>query len=149
MENWAGNVKWTPQEVLLPKSEEEIADIIKKATFSGKTIRTVGSNHSFSPLLATTSVSLSLDKIQGLISKEVNNRAVSWAGTKLKRLSEELAENRLALENMGDINVQSLAGAISTGTHGTGITLGSLRNAGRRNNFREWFGRNNHLERRK
>ena len=58
MENWAGNVKWTPQEVLLPKSEEEIADIIKKATFSGKTIRTVGSNHSFSPLLATTSVSL-------------------------------------------------------------------------------------------
>jgi FAD-linked oxidoreductase len=126
MENWAGNVKWTPQEVMLPKSEEEIADIIKKAVSSGKTIRTVGSHHSFTPLLATNSVSLSLDGMQGLISKEPNNRAVAWSGTKLKRLSEDLAENGLALENMGDINVQSVAGAISTGTHGTGITLGSV-----------------------
>jgi FAD-linked oxidoreductase len=126
MENWAGNIKWTPKEVLLPKSEEEIADIIKKAVSSGKTIRTVGSHHSFTPLLATNSVSLSLDGMQGLISKEPNNRAVAWSGTKLKRLSEDLAENGLALENMGDINVQSVAGAISTGTHGTGITLGSV-----------------------
>lgn len=126
MENWAGNVKWTPQEVLLPKTEDEIAAIIKKATSSGKSIRTVGSHHSFTPLLATDSVSLSLDDMQGLISKEPNNRAIAWAGTKLKRLSELLAENGLAQENMGDINVQSLAGAISTGTHGTGITLGSV-----------------------
>lgn len=126
MENWAGNVKWTPQEVLLPKTEDEIAAIIKKATSSGKSIRTVGSHHSFTPLLATNSVSLSLDDMQGLISKEPNNRAIAWAGTKLKRLSELLAENGLAQENMGDINVQSLAGAISTGTHGTGITLGSV-----------------------
>ena len=126
MENWAGNVKWTPQEVLLPKSEEEIADIIKRATSSGKSIRTVGSHHSFTPLLATNSVSLSLDEMQGLISKESDNRAVAWAGTKLKKLSELLAENGLAQENMGDINVQSVAGAISTGTHGTGITLGSV-----------------------
>jgi FAD-linked oxidoreductase len=126
MENWAGNVKWTPQEVLLPKTEVEIAAIIKKATSSGKSIRTVGSHHSFTPLLATDSVSLSLDDMQGLISKEPNNRAIAWAGTKLKRLSELLAENGLAQENMGDINVQSLAGAISTGTHGTGITLGSV-----------------------
>ena len=126
MENWAGNVKWTPQEVLLPKTEDEIAAIIKKATSSGKSIRTVGSHHSFTPLLATNSVSLSLDDMQGLISKEPNNRAIAWAGTKLKRLSELLAEKGLAQENMGDINVQSLAGAISTGTHGTGITLGSV-----------------------
>jgi FAD-linked oxidoreductase len=126
MENWAGNVKWTPQEVLLPKTEDEIAAIIKKATSSGKSIRTVGSHHSFTPLLATDSVSLSLDDMQGLISKEPNNRAIAWAGTKLKRLSELLAEKGLAQENMGDINVQSLAGAISTGTHGTGITLGSV-----------------------
>lgn len=126
MENWAGNVKWTPREVLLPKTEDEIAAIIKKATSSGKSIRTVGSHHSFTPLLATDSVSLSLDDMQGLISKEPNKRAIAWAGTKLKRLSELLAENGLAQENMGDINVQSLAGAISTGTHGTGMTLGSV-----------------------
>ena len=96
MENWAGNVKWTPQEVLFPKSEEEIVDIIKKAVSSGKTVRTVGSHHSFTPLLATNSVSLSLDKMQGLISKEADNRAVAWAGTKLKRLSEDFAETGLA-----------------------------------------------------
>jgi len=126
MENWAGNVKWSPQELLSPKSEEEISDIIKNAVKSGKTIRTVGSHHSFTPLLATNSFSLSLDNMQGLISKESNHRAIAWAGSKLKRLSEELADNNLALENMGDINVQSLAGAISTGTHGTGITLGSV-----------------------
>ncbi|NBX78792.1 MAG: FAD-binding protein [Flavobacteriales bacterium] len=126
MENWAGNVKWTPQEVLLPKSEEEISDIIKTAVKSGKTIRSVGSYHSFTPLAATNSITMSLDNMQGLISKEADNRAVAWAGTKLKRLGEELAENGLAQENLGDINVQSLAGAISTGTHGTGITLGSV-----------------------
>lgn len=126
MENWAGNVKWIPQEVLLPKTEDEIADIIKKAASSGNSIRAVGSYHSFTPLLATNSVSLSLDEMQGLISKEPDNRAIAWAGTKLKQLSELLAENGLAQENMGDINVQSLAGAISTGTHGTGIRLGSV-----------------------
>lgn len=126
MENWAGNVKWTPQEVLLPKSEEEISDIIKTAVKSGKTIRSVGSYHSFTPLAATNSITMSLDNMQGLISKEADNRAIAWAGTKLKRLSEELAANGLAQENMGDINVQSVAGAISTGTHGTGITLGSV-----------------------
>ena len=59
MENWAGNVKWTPQEVLLPKSEEEISDIIKTAVKSGKTIRTVGSYHSFTPLAATNSITMS------------------------------------------------------------------------------------------
>jgi FAD-linked oxidoreductase len=126
MENWAGNVKWTPQEVLKPNSEEEIADLIKKANKSGKTIRTVGSHHSFTPLLSTDSISLSLDNLQGIISIAENNRVNAWAGTKLKRLGEELAQNGLAQENLGDINVQSVAGAISTGTHGTGITLGSV-----------------------
>jgi FAD/FMN-containing dehydrogenase len=99
MENWAGNVKWTPQEVLLPKTEDEIAAIIKKATSSGKSIRTVGSHHSFTPLLATDSVSLSLDDMQGLISKEPNNRVIAWAGTKLKRLSELLAEAQTIFPN--------------------------------------------------
>lgn len=127
MKNWSGNQKWSPEIILYPTSEEEIKEIIQKAREDDKQIRTIGSAHSFTPLNVTDSVLLSLDRLQGLVSVDHEQQQVTVrAGTKLYMLNELLAEEGLALENMGDINVQTVAGALSTGTHGTGIGFGNL-----------------------
>lgn len=125
--NWSGNVKCDPKSIEYPSSEEEVIKIVKEAKSAGKKIRMVGSGHSFSAVVASDQILMSLDKMQGLIGvDEELNQAEVWAGTKLKPLGDALFENGLAQENMGDINVQSIAGALSTGTHGTGELLGTL-----------------------
>lgn len=127
MKNWSGNQKWTPQQILYPETEEEIKAIVFRAAEEKKSLRTIGSGHSFTPLSVTDAILLSLDKYQGVISVDDELQQVTVkAGTKLHALNELLAEEGLALANMGDINVQSIAGAISTGTHGTGIEFGNL-----------------------
>ena len=125
--NWSGSVKSEPIAILYPSSEDEIMDIEKNAIVSNQKIRMVGSGHSFSKILETKQVLVSLDKMQGIISHDFESQtATVWAGTKLKKLGDLLFDIGLAQENMGDINVQSIAGALSTGTHGTGSKLGTL-----------------------
>ena len=125
--NWSGSVKAHPKKILHPNSEEEIAQIVVKAGATEQKIRVVGSGHSFSPLVHTNDILLSLDNMQGLIDVDkVAQTATVWAGTKLRRLGALLHEKGLAQENMGDIDAQSIAGALSTGTHGTGVNLGTL-----------------------
>ena len=87
----------------------------------------IGAGHSFSPLCVTKDILVSLDRMQGLIScdKEALTATVS-GGTRLYLLGPLLHAQGMAMENLGDIDQQSIAGAISTGTHGTGIRLGSL-----------------------
>jgi len=112
---------------LYPDSEDEIVELVKKASKEGKKIRVIGSGHSFSRIVEIDEILVSLDKMQGIISSDINEQtAIVWAGTKLKSLGDELFDLGLAQENMGDINVQSIAGALSTGTHGTGRKLGTL-----------------------
>src|SRR5699024_10798176 len=83
--------------------------------------------HSFTPLVATTNSLLSLDKMQGILHVNKDQHiATVYGGTRLKHLGPLLDDQGYAMENLGDINEQSIAGAISTGTHGTGITFGSL-----------------------
>jgi FAD/FMN-containing dehydrogenase len=90
-------------------------------------VRVAGSGHSFVPLCASDGLLISLDGLQGVVSADAQGkRATIRAGTKIHLLGEPLLACGLALENQGDIDRQSLAGAISTGTHGTGRTLGSL-----------------------
>lgn len=125
--NWSGSVKAEPTAILYPSSEDEVIAIVKKAKNSKQKIRMVGSGHSFSRILEANQLLVSLDKMQGLISYDVAEKtATVWGGTKLKVLGELLFDIGLAQENMGDINVQSIAGALSTGTHGTGSNLGTL-----------------------
>jgi FAD-linked oxidoreductase len=129
MKNWAKNIEFNPEKVLLPKSLEEMKSIITNAKNNNKKIRVVGSAHSWTNLITTTDILVSLDHWQGLI--DVNHKlkqATVKAGTKLSTLGEELFKNNLSMENLGDIDLQSIAGAISTGTHGTGITLQSISN---------------------
>lgn len=125
--NWSKSVKFNPNQVLHPSSIEEVQSIVKDAYENNKTVRVVGSGHSFTPLIETNNVLLTLDNLQGIVAIDKENKqAEVFAGTKLHILGPELFKNDLAQENMGDINVQSIAGALSTGTHGTGETLGTL-----------------------
>jgi FAD-linked oxidoreductase len=125
--NWSGSVQCNPKEILEPSSVEEIQSIVKRCAAEKSTIRVIGSGHSFTGLVGNNKTLISLDAYQGVenVDKE-KSQAVVRAGTKLKLLGETLLSNGLAQVNLGDIDVQSIAGATSTGTHGTGITLGSV-----------------------
>jgi len=125
--NWSGYVSCPETPVLSPGSAAELAQALRDAAQGGKTVRMVGAGHSFSPLVACDDVILSLDRLQGLIDIDAETRVARvHAGTRLWALGAALAERGLAMENLGDINVQSIAGATSTGTHGTGIGFGNL-----------------------
>lgn len=122
--NWSGGQSCTPAMRAAPASEAELADLIRTAPAP---IRAVGAGHSFSPLVPTEGTILSLDRLSGVISHDsVTKRTTIRAGTRLGALAGELAERGLALDNMPDINKQTLAGAIATATHGTGAELASL-----------------------
>ncbi|MBK3495230.1 FAD-binding protein [Viridibacillus sp. YIM B01967] len=127
--NWAGNVVSKPSSALLPHSTEQMASIIAKANNSGQTIRVTGAAHSFSPVAKPDDIAVSLHNMRGLIDVDQESGEVTlWAGTYLYEIGPLLKEHGLALQNMGDIQAQTIAGAVSTGTHGTGITLGSISN---------------------
>lgn len=124
--NWSGNYSSNP-EIVYPETEHDIVSLFEKATAMKKNVRVTGSGHSFTGLCFTNDILVSLDRMSGLINADiVNNTATVRAGTKLNQLGALLFEKGLALENMGDIDVQSLAGALSTGTHGTGLNFGTL-----------------------
>lgn len=125
--NWSGYVECPQTPLLTPGSGAELAAALADAARDGKAVRMVGAGHSFSPLVASDGVIVSLDRLQGVIDVDAaTNVARVHAGTRLYALGAALAERGLAMENLGDINVQSIAGATSTGTHGTGIGFGNL-----------------------
>lgn len=127
IENWSGLERWTPSFCHYPESIEAVQNIINQAREQKKKVRTIGSGHSFTALCKTNDFLISLDKFQGVISIDKNNlTATVRAGTRLYKLNEILHENGLAMPNMGDINQQSIAGAIGTGTHGTGVNFGNI-----------------------
>lgn len=126
-QNWSGSVSAQPRQVVKPGSINELKQRIGVYARDGRHVRVVGSGHSFTPLVQSDDVLMSLDNLQGIQSIDAERGVVSvLGGTKLKLLGERLLAHGLAQENLGDIDVQSIAGAISTGTHGTGISFGSL-----------------------
>ena len=126
--NWSGSVSARPAQVARPKTEDELARIVREA---GK-LRVVGAGHSFMPLCETDGTLLSLAELEGAIEFNADKTRV-WApaGASLANLTAALWEQGVSLINQGDVNPQALAGAISTGTHGTGRALGSLSTAAR------------------
>ncbi len=124
--NWSGSVACRPQRWLTPASELEVVEVVRHAVVQGENIRVAGSGHSFTPLCASDEVLLSLEGLAGIESIDDAGRAWIRAGSKIHDLGGPLAERGWALENQGDVDVQAIAGAISTGTHGTGPTLGNL-----------------------
>lgn len=126
-QNWSGDVKSSPKEWLFPAEEAEIIQIVHSAREKGNKIRVIGSGHSFTALVHSDSILVSLDRFSGVVSVDKEKlQATVKAGTKIHELGKLLWAEGMALENQGDIDQQSVAGALSTGTHGSGITFGSL-----------------------
>src|SRR6266702_1736270 len=125
--NWSGSVKCSPVEVVKPRSIDELTKIVGKYGRSGRQVRVAGSGHSFTPVVQSNDVLISLEGMQGIESIDAERGSVTvLGGTTLKNLGNMLFEHGLAQENLGDIDVQSISGAISTGTHGTGTRFGTL-----------------------
>jgi FAD/FMN-containing dehydrogenase len=123
-QNWSGGVACEPARIVAPGTEAELRAILAAGDAP---VRVVGSGHSFTPLCATDGTLISLEKLTGVVGTDpAAGTATLWAGTRLSEVGEPLLADGLALANMGDIDRQTLAGAISTGTHGTGRTLGNL-----------------------
>ncbi|MDA0165386.1 FAD-binding protein [Solirubrobacter ginsenosidimutans] len=120
--NWSGSQRATPQQIAAPRSRHELAQLI--ATAPGP-IRVAGAGHSFSAGAVTEGTLLRLDALDRVLDAEDGLVRVE-AGIRLKALSRELYARGLAMPNLGDIDAQSLAGALATGTHGTGTKLPNL-----------------------
>ena len=125
--NWTGDQSCTPAHRALPSSVAEVAAVVREAAEREHVVRVVGAGHAFGDNVATDGTLISLDRLSGIqvIDRSTGRVRVS-AGTRLHQLNDLLDPHGLALANLGDINVQSVAGAISTATHGTGAALGNL-----------------------
>lgn len=125
--NWAGTESATGVEILRPRSVDEVAAAVKTAAEQGKKLKAVGSGHSFTGCSVPEQVMIRLDALSSITSADQSSgRVTLGAGTRLAKLNAGLASFDLAMANLGDIDKQTISGAVSTGTHGTGAKLGGL-----------------------
>jgi L-gulono-1,4-lactone dehydrogenase len=125
--NWVGDQECRPAEIVRPRDRDELAATIVAAADAGRTVSVAGARHSFTETALTDGTAIEVGALRGVIDADpANNRVTVGAGTVLADLNEELHRLGLAMENLGDIDRQTIAGAISTGTHGTGAGLRNL-----------------------
>jgi FAD-linked oxidoreductase len=125
--NWAGTESATGVEILRPSSTDELAAAVKTAAEQGKKLKAVGAGHSFTGCSVPEQVMIRMDGLSSIIHADKESGLVTvGAGTGLRKLNAGLAAFDLAIANLGDIDKQTISGAISTGTHGTGARLGGL-----------------------
>ncbi len=121
--NWSGSVSTSPRAIIRPCDEGMLTEAVKAA----RSVRATGAGHSFMPLCQSDDLIVSLEGMAGELCVATDRQTVrAPAGWSLKRVTSALWEEGLALANQGDVNPQSLAGSLATGTHGTGQELGSL-----------------------
>jgi FAD-linked oxidoreductase len=125
--NWAGTQACVPVAIERPESTREVAAAVRRAAGAGRTVRAAGAGHSFSPCVPTDGTILHLGRLDRILDADPGSGLVRVeAGITLAALNAGLAARGLALTNLGDIDAQSLAGALATGTHGTGARLPNL-----------------------
>ena len=126
--NWAGDQSCRPAEVVRPASRDELAEAVARAAAAGRRISVAGSGHSFTETAMTEGGTMvRVEALKGVLDADRGSGLVKvGGGTVLADLNEELATLGLAMENLGDIDSQTIAGAISTGTHGTGARLRNI-----------------------
>jgi L-gulonolactone oxidase len=124
--NWAGTAH-ADVTVSTPSSVGEIGEVVRAAAERGQRVKPIGAGHSFTPIGVTDGVQLRLDRLAGIVRADRDTGLVTvQAGTRLHALNEALWQLGLSMTNLGDIDVQTISGAISTGTHGTGATYGGI-----------------------
>jgi FAD-linked oxidoreductase len=125
--NWAGNQSADGVAVAHPDSVDEVAALVVKAAASSTRVKAIGRGHSFTAIGRPEGLQVVLDRLDRVRRLDAaTGRVTVDAGMPLHRLSRVLAPAGLALANLGDIDVQTVAGAIATGTHGTGAGFGGL-----------------------
>lgn len=125
--NWVGNQSCIVRHRGAPESEAALAEMVREATSQGLNVRCAGSGHSFTPVALTSGLQLTLSNMQGVVGIDYARKRVAVkAGTTINQLGKVLKSNGLSLINQGDIDSQALAGALTTGTHGTGAKLGNM-----------------------
>jgi FAD-linked oxidoreductase len=125
--NWSGLQRFTPSHFAEPATVEQAVAVVNKVAGRSQRIRVAGNMHSFSEIVVTGDTLVSVAAMNGLIDADTETGLVRVrAGTSIHQLSRLLDKLGLALPNLGDIDVQSVAGAISTGTHGTGAEYASI-----------------------
>jgi L-gulonolactone oxidase len=125
--NWAGNQRWIASSHVQARSTDDVADIVRRAHDAGARVKAIGAGHSFTATAETDGTQVSLDRMGRVLDVDVaSGRVRVEAGIRLHALNDALAAAGLAMPNLGDIDRQSVAGAIATATHGTGFDLGNL-----------------------
>jgi len=119
--NWSAEQVCRPAAIERPEGVGDVVGALERAAAVGSTVRVAGSGHSFSDLVPTDGTLLDLGRMDRVVDAHAaSGRVRVEAGIRLRALNVRLAESGLALENLGDIDAQTLAGALATGTHGTG-----------------------------
>jgi L-gulonolactone oxidase len=125
--NWSRIQQCAPARIHKPISEDELVRIVKRAAQDGDRVKAVGAGHSFTGIALTNGHLLDLSDHNTVLSADPDNRTVTvQSGIPLHQLNEELWDRGLAMQNLGDIAYQSIAGAVATATHGTGIRFGGI-----------------------
>jgi L-gulono-1,4-lactone dehydrogenase len=132
-ENWSGLHGSTPRRWDSPSSEAELAELLSRASREGRRVRAVGSGHSWSDVAVPEDIALDLRRHTGVVSiDEQDPSIVVRAGTRLEEITRALDARGLAMPILGSIAKQTIAGAISTATHGSSLRHGNLASLVRR-----------------
>jgi L-gulono-1,4-lactone dehydrogenase len=125
--NWGGNQGCHPLALHKPDSEEALVALVRMAADAGEHVKVVGAGHSFTDIACTDGHMISLDRYRRVLDVDIDAATIKVeAGISIHDLGEVLAGRGLAQANLGDVAYQSIAGAISTATHGTGQRLGNI-----------------------
>jgi L-gulonolactone oxidase len=125
--NWDGRQRFTPASFERPRSHAELRAALERAAHAGRRVRVAGAGHSFTALVPTDGTLLSLERMNQVLDVDLSTGLVRvQAGITIQELNVALDAHGLAMENLGDIDRQSIAGATATGTHGTGAGFRNL-----------------------
>ena len=125
--NWGGTASCAPSQRLVPGSVDELAAAVGAAAERGETVKPAGAGHSFSEIAVAPQIQLGLSGLRGLRNVDAaRSRVTLGAGTHLYEIPALLEPHGLAMANLGDVDRQTIAGATSTGTHGTGLGFGGI-----------------------
>lgn len=126
-QNWGRNQSFRPTSIMRPGSEDEAVALVRAALGAGRNVRVAGSGHSFTPIVETPGDLFDFSLLSGVISTDRDaGQATVRGGSTIASLGLPLWESGLALANQGDVDVQSISGAIATGTKGSGLNFGSM-----------------------
>jgi FAD-linked oxidoreductase len=125
--NWAGDQSCQPAHLVRPRDREQLVESLAAASSADRKVSVFGAGHSFTETALSDGTMIDLGSLSGLLDADPSSGLVRVAaGTVLAELNETLYGLGLAMENLGDIDRQTIAGAISTGTHGTGARLRNI-----------------------